>query len=245
MNRIAHLVNSALRKVRRHGLRKPLYVASLKAMGHCRWFKVLRGHYVEQVNPAFLNVPAPYAATFFTANALEEFTRDPQAGISKAFVQDALAKGDKCYGFTHNGALRAFGWYATNATRVSPELRLHFSRGYVYMYKGFTHQLHRGKRLYPIGMTRALRHYRSIGYKGMLSYVEATNLDSLKSCARMGFQVFGSIYVVKLLGRYFIYSTPGCARFGFRLEPTFAECGESSARAIRSTLRARRQSDAG
>jgi hypothetical protein len=63
-------------------------------------------------------------------------------------------------------------------------------------------------------VARALRHYRSTGYKGVLAYVDATNLDSLKSCARMGFEVFGSIYVLEALGGYVVYTSPGCARFG-------------------------------
>ncbi len=187
------------------------------------WFQVLRGHYVDEINPAYLDIPAPYAAAFHPPRALEEFARDPHTGFSEQFVRQALAQGHKCYGFAHDGALRAYGWYATNPTPVSPELQLHFSRGYVYLYKAFTHEAHRGRRLYPRGMTRALRHYRSIGYKGMLAYVDATNLNSLKSCARTGFRVFGSIYVVKLFGRHFSWSSPGCGRFGFRVEPASAD----------------------
>jgi hypothetical protein len=218
MDRLARLRKRALRTVRRHGLGKALYAACLKGLGR-KWLQVLRGHYVDEVNPAFLEIRPPYAAGFLPATALEEFARDPQTGFSEQFIRGALAKGDKCYGFTHEGALRAYGWYATNPTRISPELTIHFASGYVYLYKGFTHEHHRGRRLYPTGMTRALRHYRSIGYKGMLAYVDATNLDSLKSCARTGFRVFGSIYVVRLLGRCFAYSSPGCARFSFRVEP--------------------------
>jgi hypothetical protein len=90
--------------------------------------------------------------------------------------------------------------------------------------------LHRGKRLFPFGVTRALRHYRSVGYKGMLLYAEATNLDSLKSCARMGFRVFGVIYIANVLGRHFVYSTPGCSRFGFRIEAVPAEQSGSRGR---------------
>src|SRR5437667_315175 len=82
----------------------------------------------------------------------------------------------------------AYGWYASAATPVAPGLVLHFAPGYVYMYKGFTHDLHRGKRLHAIGMTRALQHYRSSGFKGVVSYVESSNFDSLKSCARMGYR---------------------------------------------------------
>lgn len=218
MHRFGRLGKRTLRKVRRHGLARTLCAVLLQAFGR-NWLQVLRGHYVEQVNPACLDIQTPYTAAFYPPRALEQFARDPQTGFSEQFMRHALAKGDKCYGFTHRGALRAYGWYATNPTRISSELRIHFRPGYVYLYKAFTHERHRGKRLYPSGMTRALRHYRSIGYKGMLAYVDATNLDSLKSCARMGFRVFGSIYVVKLFGRHFAYSSPGCARFSFRVEP--------------------------
>src|SRR5213594_2643078 len=88
------------------------------------------------------------------------------------FLDDALPKGDECYGFVHGGELAAYGWYARSATSADPGLVLHFAPGYVYIYKGFTHDLHRGKRLHAIGMTRALQHYRSRGLKGMVSYVE-------------------------------------------------------------------------
>ncbi len=68
-------------------------------------------------------------------------------------------------------------------------------------------------------MKRALQH-RSSGLKGMVSYVESTNFDSLKSCARMGCRVFGSVSVVEIEQPQFAYASPGCARFGFRFECT-------------------------
>jgi hypothetical protein len=86
------------------------------------------------------------------------------------------------------------------------------------MYKGFTHNDYRGKRLHAIGMTRALQHYLSIGYKGIVSYVESINFDSLKSCFRMGYSVFGTVYVFQAFGRYYGLSTPGCRKYAFRVE---------------------------
>jgi hypothetical protein len=97
------------------------------------------------------------------------------------------------------------------------DLVLTFDPRYVYMYKGFTDTRHRGQRLHAIGMTRALHHYRDCRYKGLVSYVEAHNFDSLKSCARMGYHVFGSIYVTRVFRRYVAFSSTGCERFDFRL----------------------------
>lgn|SRR5262245_42991438 len=222
MDGIAARVAKARTKVGYHGFARTLYAALLRALGHGRWLRVLRCHYVEQVDPAFLRLPPRYVGEFLSPYALAEFAQDPEASLPEEFVSYALAKGDKCYGVTHNGLLRAYGWYATTPTRVSADLRLHFHRDYIYMYKGFTHESHRGNGLYPSGITRALRHYRAAGYEGMVLYVEAHNLDSLKSCARLGLRVFGSVYVAKVLGRYFIFSTPGCARFGFRVEDVSA-----------------------
>jgi hypothetical protein len=67
-----------------------------------------------------------------------------------------------------------------------------------------------------------LQHYLSKGYDGMLSHVESTNFDSLKSAARMGAEMFGSICVVRIFGRHFAFSSPGCRRFDFRIEDAAA-----------------------
>lgn len=218
MTGIERLMHKVRRKVLYHGLCNAAWLALLKGFGCDRWVSVLHGHHIEEVDPALLQDPESYVGGFIAGRTLEAFARDADTGLPPQFVQYALAKGDKCFGFVHDGSLVAYGWYAATATRVSPDLRMNFARGYVYMYRGFTHASHRGRRLFPTGMTRALRHFRSIGYKGMVLYVDATNLDSLKSCAHMGWRVFGTVYVLKLLGRTWIYCSPGCARYGFRLE---------------------------
>src|SRR5262245_21368562 len=220
MDGIERLTRKLRRKVLYHGLRNSVWLVVLKALGCDRWLSVLRGHVIEEVDPAFLQDPEGYSGSFLGGRALHAFTHDPETALPAEFVRYAFDKGEKCFGFVHHGSLRAYGWYATTATRVSPELRIDFAHGYVYMYRGFTHASHRGKRLFPTGMTRALRHFRSVGYKGMVLYVDATNLDSLKACARMGWRVFGTGYVVKLFGRNFIYCSRSCSRYGFRLENT-------------------------
>jgi hypothetical protein len=68
-------------------------------------------------------------------------------------------------------------------------------------------------------MTMALQHYLSRGSRGLVSYVESDNSDSLKSVFRMGYATFGSVYVMRIFGRYLTHSSPGCGRFGFRVVP--------------------------
>jgi hypothetical protein len=213
------IVQKALRKIEQRGAAAALHLAGMKLVNRVLYFKILRGMHAKRADPAFLACPKPYAAAFVGAEALAVSTRDPAAELSPQFVPEALGAGDECLAIFCRGKLAAYGWYSTRPTpAVSPELPLHFAPGYVYMYKGFTLPGHRGHRLHAIGKTRALRHYLAKGYQGLLSYVESTNFESLKSNHRMGYETFGSIYVVRLFGRHFAFASPGCKRFEFRLE---------------------------
>ena len=205
------------RKVKRHGAGATAYEAAVRALGAVADFKVLRGVFVTHPEPAFLE--CPYVARLIDGQELHEFARDPANEMSRDFLDAALARGDQCYGIVDRGRLAAYGWYAFGPTPIGiPGMLLHFRRGYVYMYKGFTSVDYRGQRLHAIGMTRALAHYLAGGYQGIVSYVESTNFDSLKSCFRMGYGVFGTIYLLRLPGGWRSLATSGCARYDFRVE---------------------------
>ena len=85
------------------------------------------------------------------------------------------------------------------------------------MYKGYTAARHRGHRLHAIGMVRALQHYLTLGYEGLVSYVESNNFSSLRSVYRMGYFDFGTIQVVRLFGRYITRASAGCRDWDFGL----------------------------
>jgi hypothetical protein len=114
-----------------------------------------------------------------------------------------------------NESVKRYG--LINAVDV-PGLLLHFNPEYVYMYKGFTHPSHRGQRLHAVGMTRALAAFLERGSRGIVSYVEHNNFDSLKSCYRMGYVDFGTIYLGGVANHCVFFSNAGCATMGFRLE---------------------------
>ncbi|MEA3193189.1 MAG: hypothetical protein QOD26_1522 [Betaproteobacteria bacterium] len=215
------MLQQALLKVKRHGAANTAYLVAVKLLAQIADFRILRGVFVAQPDASFLACPARYEARLLSEAELRRFARDPASELSDAFIDEALARGDQCYAILDGDRLAAYGWYAFGPTPIGlPGLLLHYRTGCVYMYKGFTHNEHRGKRLHAIGMTRALQHYLSKGYEGIVSYVESTNFDSLKSCFRMGYFVFGSVYIVNAFGRTFSHSTPGCREYAFRVERT-------------------------
>jgi len=212
------LLQKAKLKLQRQGAANLLYGAAIKGINTVLPLKILRGVTIEEPDPAYLAAPKTYVAGFLSEAQLRAFAADPANEMSDAFLDAALGKGDECYAILDGARLAAYGWYATTPTPVgAPELQLHFRSDYVYMYKGFTDPRYRGQRLHAIGMTRALHEYRRRGLRGIVSYVESTNFDSLKSCFRMGYKVFGSIYLARLFGRHVAHSSPGCERYAFRV----------------------------
>ena len=217
--------------LRRHGGLRTLHDLAIRALNAVMVFKILRGVAVERPDPAYLTCPAGYTSAFLTEGAVRAFARNPEYEMSETFVEEALGKGDRCFAICDGFVLSAYGWYAAAPTRIDPpELELRFSDRYVYMYKGFTDPRYRGQRLHAIGMTLALQHFLSQGYRGLVSYVESNNFDSLKSVFRMGYFQFGSVYVVKAFGRCFTLSSRGCHAFGFGVEPAKREPAGSMVR---------------
>jgi hypothetical protein len=201
-----------------YGVRRALYSAALKVINMVVLYKILRCVCVDCVDPDFLQYPGNLTVGFLSEPMIRRFAADDENGMSRAFVEEALAKGDECYGILSQNTLVSYGWYSKQPTRIDPpELLLEYSKDYIYMYKGYTRIDSRGQRLHGIGMTLALQHYISNGRKGIVSYIEADNFASLNSSLRMGYRIFGSIYIVRVLGASLSYRTSGCRKFDFRV----------------------------
>jgi hypothetical protein len=203
----------------RHGVANILRKLWFRLLRSTLQLRILRGLQIERVDPACLDCEERFTCGFQPAKALRRFASDPANGMSPEFVRDALRNGDACYAICEGARLASSSWYSTRPTPIgTPGLVLHFDPDHVYMYKALTCEPYRGQRLYALGISRALAHYSARGVRGFVSYVEATNLDSLKASLRMGFRMFGSVYLIRLFGRHFAFSSPGCRAFGFRLE---------------------------
>lgn len=208
----------AWRKLQQLGPAHSLHLLLVKAINKLALFKILRGILLLKVDPAFLDYPAGYTPGFLDEKQLRHFARDLQNELDDGFLAEALAKGDRCYAILDGENLAAYGWYSRLPTRINPpDMLLDFDPDYVYMYKGLTNPRYRGQRLHAIGMNRALQCYMEEGVKGIISYVESTNADSLKSCFRLGYQAFGSIYLLRLFGYSLRLYSPACRRYRFAL----------------------------
>jgi hypothetical protein len=193
---------------------------------------VFRCLYIDTPNAEFQELPSRYQAGFLDPDAVWSYARDPESDLDETSVRRSLMAGDECFAIRDGDTLAAYGWYSrAPGYVVSETLRLHFDPSWTLMYRGFTHPRYRGRRLHAVGMTLALSAALARGARGLVSTVEHWNTASLRSCARMGYRVFGSIYEIRLgrvfglrdpsarwLRRHLVWHTPGCARFGFRLE---------------------------
>jgi hypothetical protein len=197
--------------------------------------------FTETVNARFVGLEPEYHARFLTPSEVCRHAEVPRNDLPESFVRRALTIGDQCFAILHaDGSLANYSWYTKTTNRFSPTLRLEFDRDWVYQYRAFTVPAHRGRRLHAIGMTNALVACLDRGDRGLLICVDSSNKASITSCLRMGYRVFGTIYSAapaRLLGRYapkrgllarqFVYHSPGCRRFEFRL--TWMEADELDA----------------
>ena len=205
-------------RFKRHGVPNTAYWLTMHLLNLVAFISVLRIVCVERPVEAFTQCPAGLRVMVLPDQMVREYARNPAHGMSPAFVDEALARGDRCHAVLDGDVLAAYGWYAFGPTPIwLGDLHFLALPEWVYMYRGFTDQRYRGRRLHAIGMTHALMHYRARGYRGLVAYVESINFDSLKSCIRMGYEVSGSIWMAKAFGHYAIAATPGCKQIGVRV----------------------------
>jgi len=217
MSRIRDRIRDSIARV---GPARTVHDLTLRAANRVMLIKLLKCMSIERVNDAFATCPEPYRPMFLSATMLRRFGRDPENELPEAFLDEALSKGDECFALLSGDRLAAYGWYSSGPTRIDPpDLVLHPGGRHIYMYKGFTHLDHRGRRLHAIGMTLALQSYLTRGFKGLVSYVESNNFSSLNSVHRMGYGIFGTITVMRPFGVTLTHASAGCRARGVHLRP--------------------------
>lgn len=178
---------------------------------------------MDTVDPSFLEESAGMTWGFLSQEQIEaSLGRGTEEDMDLDFIRQAIAKGDRCYGAIDGDRIAAYGWYSTRPTAVTDGLVLRFDEQWAYMYKGYTLPEYRGRRLHGLAMARAMRAYVEEGKKGLVSYVDASNEASLKSCRRMGYREMGLLLGALVAGRWVTHATRGCEAYGLALEPVAA-----------------------
>lgn len=215
--------NSIGRTARNHGKTAALYDVLMRTLNKCLYVRTLQCAIFDSANPQPMELPPHLRFVKLESQDLFKYAQTPEYEISSEFVSQALAKGDECYAILDGDVLASYGWYSRNPTLTnSSDLILHFDPRYIYMYKAFTLERYRGQRLHAVGVTRCLALFQSLGFKGLLCYVESNNFDSLKSSYRMGYRSCGQIHVARIAGKYFIWTQAQCREYGLmlRLNPS-------------------------
>ena len=206
------------KNVQHHGVTNVLRQYSLKIINKAMFVNVLTCIAISKTKPSSLDIDPKYEHGFLDNDKLMKFSKDEDHELPSDFLEAAISKGDECYAVTDAGNLASYGWYSNKDTLTNIEsLSFCFDPKYIYMYKGLTKRDYRGQKLHAVGMSWALNRYLEKGFSGIVSYVEATNFDSLKSCWRMGYEKVGTIYIFKIFGKVFHVPSRSCRKFNIRL----------------------------
>jgi len=127
----------------------------------------------------------------------------PELGLSKAFVHDALGKGDVCNAVMRDGEIVSFDWAAFTPTHVVDGVYVEFPQSYRYGYFAFTLPELRGRHLWRAYGRQKMRYCMDRGCTHTISYVAVDNLPSIRSGIAMGrtliglagYLKFGSVFV--------------------------------------------------
>lgn len=148
---------------------------------------------------------------------LADYSKKPDYGISAAFLRGLRARRDVCMGVFVEGELAAYSFLSVAPTAVDGPLEFRFPRGWVYVYKSFTHPKWRGRRLHGIALLEAIRELARTTeprYAGLVALVATDNHPSLNAFARLGFRATRVFRSISVLAWSFC---PGRAREGFEI----------------------------
>lgn len=222
--RIAVNLEAHRKYIKHHGPHKFLFYVLYRILERTLGFKALRGLTLtmDTVDPVFLKDHPVLPGEAVRGSDLQLLIDEP-VDITADFISRAIERDDWCFVFRDGANIASYSWYTAQTCPVLDNVAISFFPSYLYMYKGFTDPAYRGQRLHAYGMASALNKALNEGYKGLIGYVEAHNAPSLKSGMRLGYRVFGTCFLIRVLGHAFTVSTPGCRQYGFYLETTRSE----------------------
>jgi hypothetical protein len=208
-----------------YGARATLHELQTRLINQVVHFEILKGMTVrtrDVKDPSLFEAPG-FDGRFVGEEQLRECAQDSANQMTPEFLRGALARGDRCYALFDGGTLAAYGWYSELPSALDEHFVLHFDPAWTYMYKGYTLPAYRGKRLHAVGMCCALRALTQEGQEGLISCVASNNFPSLHSVTRMGYKIFGDVYMLRAGCSCFTYATRSCREYGFHVESPKAQ----------------------
>jgi hypothetical protein len=180
---------------------------------------VVVSHRVDAVKPAVVKHPEGVTARFLTPENVRDLADEGEGWYSPAFASQALATGDRCLGVFQGERLVSYCWYSSGPTQALCDVLVSVDSHYLYSYKAYTDVRERGRGLLGYGIAAAATQLTAEGeVRGIVAYIEASNLSSLLSSQKLGDEVVGFVVVCRIAGVVRSFVTPGCARVGFRVQ---------------------------
>lgn len=206
-------------QINRYGYRKTAYDILLKVA-----YRTIKGQIfscfklpADEINKSTLTTPAlPYSFGFLELDQLLPLIKPEEMTMTHEFAKNGFTKGDRCFGVVDGDNLAHYSWYSISPTHVLDDLQFQFPTDKVYMFNAFTSQRYRGKKLYPLAVTQAVKSYINQGYKGALTIIAANNYSSISAVEQIGFSAIGKFYVSSFGGSY-VYPSSGCMNNGVSL----------------------------
>ena len=121
---------------RRYGLAATIHDVECRLLNTFVHFEILKGMVVrlsDVTDPEMFEAPG-FEGRFVESAALEPFARAGTHDLDLEFLNDAVRRGDRCYGIFAGEALASYGWYSQRPTAIDEHFVLHFDPAYTYMY---------------------------------------------------------------------------------------------------------------
>ena len=163
-----------------------------------------------------LSFPRALRFGILTPAEIRHHVNSPRLDFRESFVNAALARGDVTIGAFKDDQLVGYSWRALRGpVPHSAGWEVIWNPGLVYRYKAFTLQEYRGLHINEALDKLVDRHLGEHGHPMGLSFVDITNLPSLRSLARKGRQRIGYAGHFEWRTQRFAFRTPGCRAVGF------------------------------
>lgn len=162
---------------------------------------------------------ADLRARFLDRAETLEFARQAPDWFPPGFVEDALARDNRCFGVFEAARLVYSCWFATTPVPALAGVRVAVAPCYAYAYRAHTVADKRGLGLHVFGIAAADKALAAEGrVRAVAAYIEASNASSLLATGKIGDRLVGSAVVFRFGGRVHAVRSPGCARVGFTID---------------------------